>query len=180
MKTDKFTTKRKFDFAQAQTHFIDIGTNYLKTWTQKELIKYRNQPVVIPFGDHGFLIGPYKVQGIQQNCWNVSQHDGKYIHDFSSKISAIIYCLYIVLHRHATANSILDVDARIGRLENNIKHYEHSLKVAQKHKNSAKADILLNRCIDAKMQRRILNDILKKTLNSAKYLNFRNNQNEIN
>ena len=49
--------------------------------------------------------------------------------------------------------------------------YEYVLSLKQ---DAFKSAVVLNRCIDAKMQRRALINILKKSLNSAKYLNFGN------
>ena len=88
--------------------------------------------------------------------------------------------MYATKRQYTQANHLLELDYKVGRLELDIKHYEWTLKASSKRKDMLKYDIVLNRCINAKMQRRELIDILKKTLISAKYLNFRNNRYETN
>jgi hypothetical protein len=168
----KFTTKRKFEFEQAQDAFATFGTRYIKNWTQQELKKYRSEPVVIPVGDYGFFIGPYIVEGIHKECWHVRQVDDRNVGDFINKSAAILYCLYSTVHKYSLANELLDLDSKLGRLHANIKNYEFSLAKAEKRNDLTKSTIMLNRYIDAKMQHRTYNNILKKTINSAKYLNF--------
>jgi hypothetical protein len=169
MKTAKSNIKN--EFKRAQNTFADVGTTYLKDWTQKQLTQYKNTPVIIPAGDHGFFVGTYHVIGIDKDRWQVEQQDGRYIHEFTSRLAAIVYCVNSIKQQHTEAQKLLDLDAKIGRLEMNIMHYEYTLA---QHQDSVKHGVVLNRCIDAKMQRRALINILKKSLNSAKYLNFGN------
>lgn len=174
------TIKRKSELDLARDLFTDLGLRYLKFWTQQELAKYRTEPVVIPVGDYRFFIGPYQLNGVHQQCWSVTQFDGKHIHDFVDRTTAILYCMYATKRHYTQAHNLLDLDIKVGRLELDIKYYEWTLKASSKRKDMLKYDIVLNRCINAKMQRRELIDILKKTLISAKYLNFRNNRYETN
>ena len=174
------TIKRKSELDLARDLFTDLGLKYLKHWTQQELAKYRTKPVVIPVGDYRFFVGPYQVTGKHQHCWTVEQFDDRHIHDFADKTAAILYCMYATRGHYTQANHLLDLDYKVGHLDIDIKHYEWTLKASSKRKDMLKYDIVLNRCINAKMQRRELIDILKKTLISAKYLNFRNNRYETN
>jgi len=169
MKTVKSHTKK--EFKQAQNTFADVGTQYIKDWTQKQLTQYKNTPVIIPVGDHGLFVGNYRVTGLDKDRWQVQQQDGRYIHEFTSRLAAVVYCVNSIKQRHTEAQKLLDLDAKIGRLEVNIVQYEYTLANQQ---DSVKRGVVLNRCIDAKMQRRALINILKKSLNSAKYLNFGN------
>ena len=82
-----------------------------------------------------------------------------------------MYCVNSIKQQYTEAQKLLDLDTKIGRLEVNIVQYEYTLAHQQ---DSLKHGVVLNRCIDAKMQRRALINILKKSLNSAKYLNFGN------
>ena len=171
MKTAKSTTGKRSDLARAQAVFADVGTKHLKKWTEQELKRFRAQPVVIPVGTHGFFIGHFRITGIHTNCWRVAQIEGKQVHDFVSKLSSVVYCVLEVKQQYESARLLLDLDTKIGRLDADIMHYEHTLS---KHTDAIKNAAVLNRCIDAKMQRRALINILKKSLNSAKYLNFGN------
>jgi hypothetical protein len=175
-----YTIKRKSELDLARDLFTDLGLQYLKHWTQQEIAKYRSKPVVIPVGDYRFFVGPYQVAGLHQQCWTVTQFDDKHIHDFVDKVTAILYCMYATRGHYGQAEKLLDIDDKIGKLDLDIKNYESTMKLASKRKDMLKYDIVLNRCINAKMQRRELIDILKKTLISAKYLNFRNNRYETN
>jgi hypothetical protein len=115
------------------------------------------------------LVGSYSVTGIDKTCWAVNQIDGRHIHDFFDKKHAILYCMCEVTNRLKMANELLLLDGKIGRLNNAIMHYQTILNSStDKHKKLA----VLNRYIDAKLVRRKYSDILKKTLNSAKYMNF--------
>lgn len=163
------TTEKKSSFELAQKVFVNEGTKYLKNWTLKELKKYRTEPVVIPTGSYGFLVGHFSVTGINKTCWEVAQIDNKLVHNFFDKKTAILYCLYETTKRYDKANELILLDGKIGRLNNSIKHYQRILdRSKDKHRKLA----VLNRYVDAKFLLREYSDILKKTLNSAKYLNF--------
>ena len=169
MNTAKSTTGKRSDLAHAQAVFADVGTKHLKNWTEKELKRFRTQPVVIPVGTHGFFVGNFRITGTHQQCWRVEQLDGQHRHNFTSKINAIVYCINEIKQKFDAAQHLLDLDTKIGRLDIDIVYYEYTLS---KNRDLVKSAAVLNRCIDAKTQRRHLLDILKKTLNSAKYLNF--------
>ena len=169
MKKAKSTTKRKSELEAAQSTFAEFGTKYIKRWTEQELKQYRTQPVVIPVGDHGFFVGPFRITSVHLACWAVEKIDGRHIHDFTSKAAAILYCIDEVRQKYEAAQTLLDLDTKLGRLDADIVHYEYTLSKTQ---DLVKSTSVLNRCIDAKITRRHLLNILKKTLNSAKYLNF--------
>jgi hypothetical protein len=169
-KMAKFSTNQKNELDQAQQLFATVGTKYIKEWTDKQLKTYINEPVVIPVGSYGFLIGPYRIQGKNSTCWRVEQQDGRVLHDFVSKTNAILYCIKL-MKNYAAAAELLELDRQLGRLDRDIEFYQHTIKNA---KNDFKIETALNRCTDAKMQRRAVLNILKKTLISAKYLKFGN------
>ena len=166
----KFSTNQKNELDQAQQLFATVGTKYIKEWTDKQLKTYINEPVVIPVGSYGFLIGPYRIQGKNSTCWRVEQQDGRVLHDFVSKTNAILYCIKL-MKNYAAAAELLELDRQLGRLDRDIEFYQHTIKNA---KNDFKIETALNRCTDARMQRRAVLNILKKTLISAKYLKFGN------
>ena len=169
-KMAKSTTNKKLEFSQAQETFATVGTKYIKEWTDKQLKNYVNEPVVIPVGSYGFLVGPYNIKGRHSSCWAVEQQDGKVIHNFISKSNAILYCLQS-MKNYSSAAELLELDRQLGKLDRDIDFYEHTIRHT---KNEFKVETALNRCADAKMQRRSVSNILKKTLISAKYLKFGN------
>ena len=166
----KSTTNRKTEFSQAQELFATVSTQYIKEWTDKQLKTYVNEPVVIPVGSYGFLVGPYQIQGKHTSCWTVRQQDGHHLHDFVSKSNAILYCLK-AMKNYAKAAELLELDRQLGKLDKDIDFYQHTIRNA---KNEFRVETALNRCADARMQRRSVYNILKKTLISAKYLKFGN------
>lgn len=166
----KSTTNKKSEFSQAQELFATASTKYIKEWTVKQLKTYVHEPVVIPVGSYGFLVGPYRIQGKHATCWRVEQQDGKRLHDFVSKGNAILYCLKS-MKNYAAAAELLELDRQLGKLDWDIKFYEYTVKNT---KNDFKVETALNRCADARMQRRSVLNILKKTFISAKYLKFGN------
>jgi hypothetical protein len=170
MKMAKSTTNKKSEFSQAQELFATVSTKYIKEWTDKQLKKYVDEPVVIPVGSYGFFVGPYRIQGKHAACWTVEKQDGQHLHDFISKGNAILYCLKS-MKNYAAAAELLELDRQLGKLDRDIVFYEHTIKNT---KNEFKIETALNRCADARMQRRSVYNILKKTLISAKYLKFGN------
>jgi hypothetical protein len=166
----KSTINKKNELDQAQELFATVGTKYIKEWTDKQLKTYINEPVVIPVGSYGFLIGPYRIQGKNSTCWRVEQQDGRVLHDFVSKSNAILYCIKS-MKNYSAAAELLELDRQLGKLDRDIEFYQHTIKNA---KNDFKIETALNRCADARMQRRSVSNILKKTLISAKYLKFGN------
>ncbi len=164
----KSTTRKKTEFTQAQETFVDFGTQYIKNWTQQQLKKYINEPVVIPIGNYGFFVGRYLIKGQTKTCWTVSQRDGKHVHDFVTKSNAIMYCLKSMQNK-ANCVDILELDRQLGKLDNDIAFYKHTIQYT---KNGFKNTVALNRYIDASHQRRAILNILQKTLISAKYYNF--------
>jgi hypothetical protein len=168
MKMEKSIIGKKSDFVKAQQAFVDFSTKYIKNWTRQELKKYVNEPVVIPVGNYGFFVGPYTITGKDKNCWSVVQLDGRHVHDFVSKTNAIVYCLKSMRNK-TDSKDILELDRRLGKLDNDIAFYKYTIQTT---KNKFKNTIVLNRYMDATLQRRNVLNILKKTLISAKYLNF--------
>lgn len=165
---EKSIIGKKADLAKAQDAFVNFSTQYLKNWTNRELKKYVNEPVVIPIGNYGFFLGPFCIRGQSKNCWTVEQLDGKHIHDFVSKSNAMLYCIKSMRNK-SDYNNVLELDRQLGKLDNDIAFYKYTI---DNTKNDFKNTVALNRYIDASLQRRTVLNILKKTLISAKYLNF--------
>jgi hypothetical protein len=173
MKTDQSIIEKKLNLKLAQDIITDLGVLYLKKWTDIELKKYKNKPIVIPTGPYGFLVGQYKISGVNKECWQVSNINDDIIHNFINKTNAIIYCLLLVTKKYLLAQELLNLDLRIGKLDADIHIYERYLKT-KRNKDDLKYSIMLNRCIDAKFKKAPLVKNLTKTINLAKYINFGN------
>lgn len=165
MKAKLFTKKQLKELKQVST----LGTQYLFTWTKTELKNYHDKPVVIPNGRYGFSVGKFAINGISKDCWQVTNTANKFVNNFADKKTAIVYCLYEVSKRYNFAQEILILDDKLSRLDDDIQNYQY---IMTSNTNKFKKDIVLNRYIEAKLQRKYYNNILKKTLNLAKYMNF--------
>ena len=73
--------------------------------------------------------------------------------------------------KYSAANELLLLDIKLGNLENDMYNYKH---IISHSKDKFKSNTVLHRLLDAKSQFRTYTMFLKKTLNSAKYMNFGN------
>ena len=176
MKKDGLSTKKSKALADT---FLSLGVAYLKQFTDKQLNAFRNEPVVIPSGKYRFFVGPYIVKGLEKSSWQVS-YDGTTIHVFLSKVNALLFCLTDIRNNYQTSRDIIKWDSKLSNLLADLQHYEKNINTATKQGNTEKKEILLNRYIDAKLQQKYATSNLRKTINSAKYNNFRNLNNETN
>ena len=92
----------------------------------------------------------------------------------------MLYCLSCIKNKYQQSRDILSWDNRVGNLTVDCEHYEKRIKIASQHSNNERKEILLNRYTEAKLQQKDALVNLKKTINSAKYNNFRNMNNETN
>ena len=176
MKKARLSTKQEKALADV---VLNLGVAYIKRFTNNELNKFKNKPVVIPIGNYRFFVGPYEVKGVHKDCWEVTR-DGQYIHNFLSKLNAILYCISCTRNQYEQSCEIKKWDNRLGNLNTDLIHYARHIKIEQARGDIEKKEMLTNRYIDAKLQQKHAVANLQKTINSAKYNNFRNMNNETN
>jgi hypothetical protein len=176
MKKARSSTKQEKELRDI---VLNLGVAYIKRFTTKELNKFKNEPVVIPAGNYRFFVGPYVVNGVHKDCWEVSK-DGQYVHNFLSKLNAILYCTSCIRDQYEQSCEIKKWDNRLGNLNNDLIYYARHIKLEQRRGDTEKKEMLTNRYIDAKLQQKNAVANLRKTINSAKYNNFRNMNNETN
>ena len=148
-------------------------TEYLKEWTDRELqdlVLNQKLPVCLPIGNHGLLVGRYKMMPVGKDCWRVLDNNGELVHDFSRKLSAVFYCLTTQINKLNLARAILTADTSVGRLELDQDYYAHTMKTSLKKQDYFKADLAKLRYINAQQQLKFANQELEKTINTAKYL----------
>ena len=158
---------------------LNLGVAYIKRFTNNQLNTFRNKPVVIPVSNYRFFVGPYVVNGVHKDCWEVSR-DGQYVHNFLSRLNAILYCLTCVRNYYWQSRDILEWDNKLGHLNLDLQYYTSSMTSAQNTNDRERKEIMLNRYIDAKLRQKQATDKLNKTIKSAKYINFGNMNNETN
>jgi hypothetical protein len=182
MKQAKSHTRKKFKhkpyeklgFTKQQVNqAAEITTQYLKAWTDREL-RYlainKNIPVCLPIGDHGFLIGRYKLEKLHDNCWRVSDINNCVINDFTSKISAASYAFAEHLNHLNLARSLLKADSVVSKLEIDQYYYQNTIKISLKKQDYFRADLAKLRYLDCNLQLQSARRELEKTINTAKYL----------
>jgi len=148
-------------------------TEYLKEWTDRELqdlVLNQKIPVCLPIGDHGFLIGRYRMYPVGKHTWRVLDNNQELVHDFSRKLSAVFYCLTTQLNKLNLARSILTADTAVGKLELDQDYYMYSIKNYAKKQDFFRVDLAKLRYIQAEHELRFANQELEKTINTAKYL----------
>jgi hypothetical protein len=70
------------------------------------------------------------------------------------------------------SGSLLLTDGTVGRLRNDVVHYEKSIRKAKVNKDYDSVDIWVARLTEANLQLRIANAELRKSLNTAKYIKY--------
>jgi hypothetical protein len=176
MKKARSSTKQEKELRDI---VLNLGVAYIKRFTNNQLNKFIDKPVVIPVGNYRFFVGPYVVNGVHKQCWEVSK-DGDVVHCFLSRLNAILYCLTCVKNRYWQSRDILEWDNKLGHLNLDLEYYTRSIKSAQNANDRERKEIMLNRYIDAKQRQKQAIDKLNKTIKSAKYINFGNMNNETN
>ena len=179
MKQAKLHTKRKskpyekLGFTKNQVNqAADLTTKYLKAWTDRELhnlVYNQNLPVCLPLGDHGFLIGRYKLEKIKDQCWRISFNNNT-INDFTSKISAACYAIAEQLNHLNLANNLLKADNLVSKLEMDQTYYQHTIRCNIKKGDYFRVDLAKLRYLDCNLQLQLARRELEKTINTAKYL----------
>jgi hypothetical protein len=128
-------------------------------------------PYIYPIDNLGFIIGHYRVLN-KSGEWQVRTHSNALVHTFTEKLSAIFFVLCELTKRYKLSGNLLSADSSVGRLRNDIIHYEASIKRAKVNKEYDKADIWVARLTEANLQLRIANTELRKSLNTAKYIKY--------
>jgi hypothetical protein len=164
----------KLGFTPAQIEqAAEATTQFLKAWTDRELqdlVLNQKLPVCLPIGNHGLLVGRYKMMPQGKDCWRVLDNNGEKVHDFSRKLSAVFYCLTTQINKLNLAREILTADTTVGRLELDQDYYTHTLKTSLKKQDYFKADLAKLRYIQAEHELKFAIRELEKTINTAKYL----------
>ena len=182
MKQAKSRTRKKFKklpyerlgFSRGQIEqAAQATTAYLKDWTTRELkniVLKEKIPVCIPIGDHGFLVGRYRVENVNGDCWRVLDNNHDEVHNFCRKLSAIYYCVASELKLYQLAQQLLTSDNTVSKLELDNDYFNHTIKVSLKKQDYFRADVAKLRQIHTVYELKPALEELQKTINIAKYL----------
>jgi hypothetical protein len=128
-------------------------------------------PYIWPIGNLGYIIGHYRILN-NKGEWQVRTFDNTLIHAFTEKLSAVFYVLCETTKRYKLSGSLLSADHTVGRLRNDIAHYQASARRAKVNKQYDSFDIAVARLQEATLQLRTANTELQKSLNTAKYIKY--------
>lgn len=161
------------DVKQAVDAAIKEAVSQVRKFTKtqlKNLIRApdNKKPLIIPIGQDGYVIGNYAIK-IYKNYWYV-----KYFYDdreivFANRQAALFYALSQHKRRYALADSILQYDQDIERLEIESNLFQLLLSKAKKNKNQSSAAIYSSRLVEVKHLLNIKRNLLAKSLKTAKY-----------
>jgi hypothetical protein len=96
---------------------LDTVTDYIKQWTDRELEKIKTTsqlPVCVPVKD-GYRLGSYRIRVFPNKTCELYNHNRELIHVFGSKISAVLYTLYMIKMNYRIADEIMLWDKEINK-----------------------------------------------------------------
>jgi len=169
----KFVKKKlppKLDNPQAD-QVIGQVTDYIKRWTNHELGKLQTRdrnPICIATAD-GYRVGLYRLHVFPNKTCDVYDHNNEFIHRFESKISAILYTVYIIKFNYWTADEILTLDTEINKNYTDVLNLRRTIERATQQKDYNIVDIRQSRLEIAQTRLEIARDRISKIHRTAKY-----------
>jgi hypothetical protein len=173
MKMAKSSTKNELPLAELKAA-VRATALYLSQWTEHQVqqLSINNRtPYIWPIDNVGYIIGHYRILN-DKGSWQVRNYDNKLLHSFTEKLGAVFYALCILTKRYVLADNLKLADETVGRLRNDIVHYESSIKRAKTAKKYDSADIWTARLFDARLHLQYANNELQKSLSHAKYIKY--------
>jgi hypothetical protein len=152
---------------------ITATATYINQWTEHEvnaLSVKDKMPYIYPIDNLGYIIGHYRVLN-NKTGWQVRTPD-RLVHTFTEKLSAVFYVLCELTRRYKLSGNLISSDSNVGRLRNDIIHYEASAKRARVNKDYERYDIWVARLSEATLLLNSANTELQKSLNTAKYIKY--------
>jgi hypothetical protein len=150
----------------------DLATSYVKDWAKNEvnrLMFEKSLPVIVPI-KNGLQINLYRAIRHNDQCWIIFNRFNENIAEFTNKKSAVLYSILVQQQKYSAADSVLQADRVLSKLESDFLHYSHSMHQASQRKNYEAMDILAARYYDTKLRLEEARVESEKTLRMNKYL----------
>jgi hypothetical protein len=163
--------QKAYDLAQQQVA-EEVVSAYLSWWAGQEVQRLINKGtlLVIPADSGtGYRIGHFKTTK-EGEWWRVISDRHSTELQFSSKISAVFYCLFECKNLLHKSQELLSHDTMVRQLDNDSRLYRHKYKRACELKNSFAQDLWLARSSDVNPRLTAAQEELQKLINSAKYI----------
>jgi hypothetical protein len=156
----KSSTRKKSGKSQVSSELkqlTDLATNYIKDWTERELGRHSSACIAIK---NGYRIGLYKILSNNVKMWDVLNGHGEVVHTFDSKVSAILYTLYTIKGRYATADRLRHLDLELNKHYMDIMSTRNVMEKCRKNKDFEAYDIRRSRLdLSEKLFEIVKNDI---------------------
>lgn len=163
-----FTRKDKVNPGQVE-HVTDLASQYVRQWTRVEAQKLTMQiPCILPTKS-GFQVGKYSVK---KNCdtWTIHNCFDELVETFTSKQSAVTYCILYQVNRFTLAQQLLGQDIKLNKLTQDQFNYVHRKTRAVAAHDTFTIDVIESRIAETHSLMLLARVDLEKTLNKAKYL----------
>ena len=168
---EKSHTKRdQADITVSDVKFAaNLATHYIKHWTKNEAHRLAKQELAIIPAKWGFRVGKYFVKDTNQG-WRVENPSNELINNFTSKRSAVAWCIMYQSDRFKISERLLAQDSKLSKLLQDQMNYSYSKQQAYKKRDYFTVDVIEARLAQTVQHLEYARNDLEKTLNSAKYL----------
>jgi hypothetical protein len=166
----KSRTKRKssdINVKDVQT-LANLASEYVRHWTKEQARALAVQELVIIPASWGFQVGKYAVKQNNQ-VWDVRNSYHELVKNFTSKRSAITWCILEQSRLFKTSDRLLLQDAKLSKLIQDTANYNYTKQAAVKKRDLFMVDVLNARLAETAVLLESAKNELEKTLNSAKY-----------
>ena len=161
--TEKSFTKKQL---------VEINVEKIRRFTENELKKLIDSdplPFCYQIGADTLIVGKYKIQRLNDKCWQVTLN-GVQEFDFFTRKDAIFYCIAMHKKDYMLAKEIKDNDSLLCRLESEAILYRHRYKKAQEANDEWNIQLYSSRYIEIMARIEQTKKQLKKSQNLAKYI----------
>lgn len=147
----------------------EAASEYVKYWTRHEAHRLAKQELVLLPASWGLQVGKYAVKDTTLG-WRVEGPSGDIINNFTSKRSAVTWCIMYQANRFAVSERLLAQDIRLMKLSQDRTNYMYKQQQARKKHDYFSFDVASARLTEITGHLESAKIDLEKTLNSAKYL----------
>lgn len=166
----KSRTKRKSSDINVKDvqNLAELASQYVRHWTKEQAQSIAKHELVIIPATWGYQVGKYSVREHNQT-WDVRNVFNESIKYFTSKRSAITWCILEQSNLLNTSNKLLAQDTKLSKLIQDAANYNYTKQAAIKKRDLFTVDVLNARLAETSVLLESAKNELEKTLNSAKY-----------
>ena len=147
----------------------EAASLYIGVWAKHEAERLlKKEPVIIPL-KNGYHVGKFTVKNAN-HTWHVYNVWNEFVNAFSSKQSAVSWCILDHTGRIIQSRKLMDQDAKVSKYTQDQTNYFHSKQQAIKRGDYFAVDLSNARIAKVQSMLEDARNDLEKTLNSAKYL----------